>query len=1162
MQLTTFKSKGFKSFSELVSFKFDDSLTGVVGPNGCGKSNIVDAIRWVLGESTASSLRGSLLVDVLFNGTEKHSAADWCFVELHFDNNQQMGGAMWSAYPTIIVRRELARDGNQKYTINGQTVRRRDVIDLFHDAGTTPRSYSIIEQGMVGDLAEASPEKLRSYLETAAGVSYYKDRRRNAQLRFRASEENLSNIDLVLEGFAKQIRSLQRQTQTVRSYQRLTNEIKTLEATSLLMQKDYMTAQLEQCHQSIGVHQTNVDNSINKTQVVKEKLNALNAQSQSHNEQLEADRKGMNDAQNAYSLAQYELQNIEKIWQLHQENLIILQKDKVDIANKLQNCVVEKEELQEKINKLEKNVNNQENYNIKQTEDLLLLQKEVQEKQLNFDHCLQQKNELQRLTESESVKEQLLNQQANKLERQIEQIIADIQSKSQLIENVNSETAAYFGDLPETIETLINTIETSEKERDSVEVSKSKTDLEVRELEKELAGLDTEIVALKKLVRQSYDSADELTPIINAYKVKAGKWGGALDAALGVYATAFAVDNIDGFIAQKGMPPVGYAIVESNTNTMFDNTKNTAISLPSLTDSIYIDEAHGQLLKQWISQVYVADTVEQAITQRHQLQDNERIITQDGTVVSKNAIAVYGEVSGGYNWQERFETLIEQYKTQDQIYTQKQNELKQISDKFAFINTTIKAAQQEKQQKQNTLTEKTIAWNREQERQKAIKEQTTQLKESLTTLTNEQTTLHRSQSEIKNKNTAYKVRYAEIQSVFEQERIALQESRTGLEQRQKNFAASTEEHRRLNTEQTQITQRQSHLRDLTVDYIERQQKLQNEISDIEQKIKMTDSSTLQDKFKQQNIVFEQKKQRFNTTNQKITQMLENQKQLNKQREALLVEENNFREQMNEKRIKEREITVNIERLQDFLEELTLDKEVYDALMVSIKEQNTDSQTIKNNIATIKEKRDKLGPINFAAENELIEIQEKKSELDLQKTDATTALDELKMAIARIDNETKSRLKTIFDGINKNFPAIFKKFFGGGDAYLEISDGSILDANFEIKVRIPGKRQLSARMLSGGEKAASALAFIFSIIKLNPPPFCILDEVDAPLDDFRSQLFAQLLKEVAQDVQCIVVSHNKSTISTLPRLIGVTQQEAGVSKIVSVSLGEALRVVTN
>lgn len=1162
MRLTAFKAKGFKSFCEQVAFKVDNSLTGIVGPNGCGKSNILDAIRWVLGESTASMLRGSLLVDVLFNGTQKHEAADWCFVELEFDNSKSLGGELWSQYPTIIVRRELARDGNQKYSINNKTVRRRDVIDLFHGTGATPRSYSVVEQGMIGDLAEANSDKLRAYLEEAAGVSHYKDRRKSTEARFRSSEENLQNLDLIIDGLEKQGRSLQRQIYTFNSHQKLTATIRTLQATLLTTKKQTNQNALTEWQDKEGQQQQTIEQCDKNLEDIKNQLQECTQQSHHLTEQLEAAREVLSVAKTQSEKAQYDLQNVEKIRHLHKERLEVYEADKNELTNQLNAVAAEKDTLEQQQVELSQQVENQQQQSMQCDEEIALLQTAAEDAHSKFEVCQQQKNNIERLLESEQVRQQLLNEQVAKLNTQIQQFESEIKNRESLINKFDKTAPEALNQLQLGLFALDETIATLESQLKTTTAEKQTQESTLHELEKELAGLETEITALSKLERPQFEAAKELKHITEVVQVQAGEWSRALDAALGVYATALAVSNIDEFVKQKGVPPVGNAIVEHNPPSLSSTTTaNNAINLPLLLSLINMDADKVAVLQHWMAGVYAAQSLEEAMGQRGNLQANERIVTQDGTVLTRYSMMVYGEVAGGFDWQERVKTLTATRTDKNQLYVECQNALTHLTKQFNQLQTQHKNALAQRESESQQLTESKISWNRELERQQAIKEQQAAAVATLHSLCDEQQVLQDSTRKIADNLADFNARYQKMQDDFTTTQQQRDSSQEAVAQKRSEAEEALIALQQSQQQCQQIEQQLVYAENQIADYNNRLQNLQKEKNKHANELQGIDDSTLKIKLTESQAVVSDKQEAFDVIDIELKKTTTVREQLEAKKETTAQEKEREKEQLNNILFEIHNISTELNRNAEDIAALQLTDEDKQRLAEKLNEQTLEAE-ITNQINTAQNKLNHLGPVNFAAQSELQKINEDKTQLEAQKADVLTAISELRSAINRIDKETEVRMQAMFDGINQQFPPFFQKFFGGGHAQLEMSDASILEADFEIKSQLPGKRQLSARMLSGGEKAALALSFLFSIIKLNPPPFCVLDEVDAPLDDTRSHLFASILADMVSDVQCIVVSHNKGTISTLPRLIGVTQEEAGISRVVTVTLGEALRVATN
>ena len=1153
MRLTAFKAQGFKSFADPVSFKTGGGLIGVVGPNGCGKSNIVDAIRWVLGESRAASLRGNMLADVLFNGSDSRPPSDWCSVRLHFQNEGEARGTLWENYPEIIITRELSRDGDQNYTINDIRVRRRDVIDLFRGTGVSPRAYGVVEQGMVSQIAEAGPEELRAFMEEAAGVSHYKDRRRESERRIQSSRENLQHLLTGADTLRKQSSSLSRQQKTAQRYQKLTEEIRHLEALSILSRRRGVREDLQKRREAVAATEGEIT-AVRKTlEEQKRRMESLSESRRQQTTKTESARQKMDDAQKAIDLVQRDMDNLAEIRNLARARHDESRQEAKDLEKRATDIAAEHLQLTEDLAQIETAVADSQQ-KISAMEGRLEELRAVQENDRQAVESLgQQQTNLLRRLETEKVRQRMVAEKIEGLDKRLQEAkdsLTELDAAPPKDDNLPANR-----EQEEEIHILNERLQQLKQQRRQAAEAVETADATVRRLENEYAALMTEMNTLSRVLQEDGEwKTNSEERLAHVFRANAGDWARALDTALGSYATARIVDDLRDFVDESGLPPPGHALIEKPQNDAPPPPARD-FGLPALLSLIDISDEGSKALTPWLQGVYAAETAAQAMAHREQLGDREKIISKDGFLFTPHSLSAHGEVKGGYDWEEHHRQLAEQC-------AKKKEALSQAREFLETQRTALKNKESEEesisadlQSKRQLHTERQIAQSRAEERRQAAIARRQELEQHCAAL----------QAEHEGDDALHRELSASIAHLQGEEagiRTALTEAQSALDATTENVSSN---HRQWETltahrhdwalRQREIKQRLSHLQATREETEERRKKNQAIQNEEKRALQRTNEETLTANMQEKKTEWQTARTEFLGQREALTKMEEEHETLEQRREKERAVLENRQQKINEERLKEHELAFTEERLLETLDELALDEATIAEWEA---EALNDERDWKEEMEEKRQKRDRLGAINHAADNDLRECLDKLAEVETQQNDIETAIADLEEAIKRIDGETKKRLSDAYEAINREFGILAKRFFGGGEASLEMTGNSVLESGFELKVRPPGKRISSIRMLSGGEKAAAAAAFVFAIIKLNPPPFCILDEVDAPLDDQRSQRFIDILQEITQTVQCLVVTHNKGTVSSIPSLIGVTQEEAGVSKIVSVSLSDALR----
>ena len=1147
MRLSAFKVAGFKSFADPVSFKVSGGLTGVVGPNGCGKSNIVDAIRWVLGESRASSLRGETLSDVLFNGSEKRAAADFCSVELRFSNdnkNDNNNGGVWRTYSEITVKRELGRDGRQGYYINNNNVRRRDVVDLFRGTGVAPRAYGVVEQGVIANIADSSPEELRAYMEEAAGVSHYRDRRRESERRLHSSAANLQQVELLLHNQQKHVNALKRQARAARQYRELGEEINCLEALLIMGRRDTALQQLEQARTVLTTFDEKIGALQTRMEELKGKSAANRVSRESARQRCDEMQQRQTEAQALLAAAARDLQNSGEVMAAARQRLADGEKELSVLKVQITAFETEKVELRQRERVLQRDMEDGKTNTSAQAEALSRMQGVLRDKQEVVNAVRQRLADMERRLESETVRLKMLAEREEELTVRLARTEALLAADREEDDGGEESAAAE--------QKIVNDLEarlTAQREKHDAATAQTTTlEEETRVLENDIAVLTAE----RDTLRTMLGAPRRGRRLAQVLQIDAGDWARALDAIFGGYANAAVVDDIGAYLRENGAPAAGVAVVDLTPS--LPSVATAAGELPTLLSLLPAAGGRRDMLAYWLHGTYAAKDDDEACAARMQLRHGEQIVTPAGNIYGAHSLLATGETRGGFNWERRMQKLATAAREKEEALAAAQDALSAARGEEAQEDDILRELLNELAMAQEALAERRMEVEKQRERRRLqhARREEWQAAAAVIRCEREESEAARRQGELE--NSVLDKKRVKARALYEQEQSKLDAAMQDVEKYRAEVDAAANHRRDLTFQHADIGRRTKDIDERLRDAQVRQKYLETRVRTHHSELTAADETALRRAYAEREQECRIAEQELVQQRQLLQESENNEASLENERESVRTELEQIRQKSVATRLNERENSITVNRLNDSLEELGFS----DAHLVEIaeKRQAEDKQA---QIDLLRGKRERLGAINFMADSELRECEAKAAELGEQKEDIEKGIEELRATIKKIDDETQTLLRRMFDGVNREFYKLFQQLFGGGEAHLAMSGDSILEAGFELRVRPPGKRLLPVRTLSGGEKAAAAAAFIFAILSLNPPPFCVLDEVDAPLDEIRSGRFVTLLQAVASDMQCLIITHNKNTISSLSRLLGVTQEEAGVSKMVSVTLTDALKM---
>jgi chromosome segregation protein len=1170
MRLKQIKLAGFKSFVDATTVTLPGNRCAVVGPNGCGKSNIIDAVRWVMGESSAKQLRGENLTDVIFNGSTTRKPNSAASIELVFDNSDGRIGGEFSSYADIAIRREVSRDGQSNYLLNGNRCRRRDIQDIFLGTGFGPRSYSIIEQGMISQLVEAKPEELRVYLEEAAGISKYKERRRETENRIKHTRENLERINDIREELGRQLDRLQRQAQAAVRYRELKTEESLLSAQFFTLRYNGFAETLQTTQQKI----TDLELALEKAVAEQRHIEA----SVEEKRQLVAQQSEQaNEIQEHFYQLGTEIARIEETLQFNQQRSQQLQVDltgaeqrQTETQKQLAMDEQQISEMQQQLAELQPNLQSAQQQNQQDQEALGETEAQGSEVQQRWDKFLAVAAENEREIEAQSSRLEYLKQLVERLltlrqrnEDAAQQAEQQPQEGGQLVEQL----ALQITDLESADRTLTQRIEdcleklTTAREQVVVrERALEEARGRVQELRHQLASLQAAQDAALGQDVQEAEAWIEAQGLRQAQRVGehlavVPGWERAIEAILGRFMQAIQVDSISDYAdALVSLAEGDVALVEYRDNLDQKSPRRAEFDLPTAASLVRSEAiAAGSLLYG----VYAAQSIEVALANRGALSSGQSIITREGLWVGSDWMRVLhggDQTQGIIERGQAIEQLLLNVEEAEQALAMLQQQLQEQRAEIESLESQREALQLESNSLTQNLSERRtdhgvrqVKMEEAAARKEQLQKDTEQLNEQIREERNRLEKTEERLQEVQEIAGEHGEQRETLALEREQANARLQQSREAADRSRDQFHQLNVQHQGLQSQlKVSLTARER--------LLNQQQDLQKQLHNIQQSIEQSSQPQpeLQQQLTDKLATRVEVEGRLNAIRSEIAAIDESIQIQQVEREQVEAQVEQVRGGLEHARVERQGISVQeanvLEQLQSTGHDLA---EVQEGLPEEANEQQWAEE-----LERMGRRIQRLGAINLAAIEEYDQESERKQYLDAQAEDLELAMQTLLDAIAKIDRETRSRFKDTFEAVNSKLSELFPKVFGGGHAYLELTGDDMLDTGVSLMAQPPGKRNASVHLLSGGEKAMTAVALIFSIFHLNPSPVCLLDEVDAPLDDINVTRFAGLIKEMSESVQFLVITHNKITMEMADYLMGVTMQEAGVSRLVSVDVEAA------
>ncbi len=1173
MRLKQINLAGFKSFVDPTHIPVPGQLVGIVGPNGCGKSNVIDAVRWVLGETSARQLRGETMQDILFNGSSQRQPVNRASVELIFDNSLGKAAGQWSSYAEISVKRVLGRDREAtSYYINNVHVRRRDVADIFLGTGLGSRAYAIIEQGMISRVIEAKPEELRVFLEEAAGVSQYRERRRETELRLRDARENLLRVEDIRQELDQQLEHLQGQAEVATRYHEFQARLRTAQNLLWLLRRQDAGTQRARHLKEIERLGLELEAETAGLRAAEKRLEEMRAQHYRASDEVHS-------AQGAFYESNAETARLEQEIAHQRENRARVERELADLRaqaerDRMQLAAAQASlaewhgELSRAVERLAacETAVRGENDKLPVAEEAFRATRnrydELQRALAQAEQGLEV--EQTKLTHARQVQEQLAQRgQRLREERQSLQP-ADAPQLAQL----RKEIAA----LEATLHSARDSLSNQEAQLPQAEQASHDKDAALDAGNQRLAGLEARLHALTQLQERLARGAEtegwlgerglaKASRLWQGIRIEPG-WEDALEAVLRERLNGIGLERLDQAERWFSEPPPGKVTVYAPSRDA------AAAAAPSVSSMVgceplrrFVSCSDPRLegvIADWLHQVYVVADAAAGFAARARLPAGAMLVTKEGHVFTRHSVSFHAPDSELHGVLSR------------------QREIEQLGGTMAAaraeatkLRQDAAAAEEDVKRRRSRLDELRATINEMQQRHHAL-----QLEALRLTGLNERVIQRAQQIAVELAEVEALSGAAVASQQAEQARIAELQSEAG--QRRDELGLATDLYRRAENILELQRNALQRARDEAQQAMFLKQSCDNKINEIDNSIKALsenearleaslklrqqefashDEAPLQQQLQRALVVRGEREQALARVRDALEGMEASLKALDEERHGTEQKLDPLREKITEIRLKEQEARTNEEQYAQQLAEAGAREDE----LVQQLEKGMRPGALQGEIGRLNEEIKTLGAVNLAALEELEAARERKNYLDAQSLDLTQAMATLEDAIRRIDRETRERLQHTFEEVNRHFGQLFPALFGGGHARLELTGEEILDAGVLVTAQPPGKKNTTIHLLSGGEKALTALSLVFALFQLTPAPFCLLDEVDAPLDDYNTGRFCELVRKMSRNSQFLFISHNKITMEIAEQLLGITMQEPGVSRVVAVDIEEAMKL---
>nr|WP_217916231.1 chromosome segregation protein SMC [Duganella sp. BJB1802] len=1156
---------GFKSFVDPTNFQVPGQLVGVVGPNGCGKSNIIDAVRWVLGESKASELRGESMQDVIFNGSTHRKPAGRASVELVFDNNEGKASGQWGQYVEIAVKRTLTRDGTSTYYINGQPVRRRDIQDIFLGTGLGPRAYAIIGQGMISRIIESRPEELRVFLEEAAGVSKYKERRRETENRLHDTRENLLRVEDILRELNSNLEKLEGQAAVATKFHQLQSDQEEKQKLLWLLRKIEAENEQKKYFREMEQAQNDLEEQTAKLRNVELSLEQMRQAHFAAGDRLHTAQGSLYQTNAEIGSLEAQIKFVIESRSRLQAQLAALTAQRDQWQQQASEYGGQIEEAEFTLEELSAKVEQSQMMAEQKAESLPMLEQVWREAQTKSTESRARIMQAQQQLELESAHQRNANNILNGLAVRRERLQ---QEKSGL----NLPDSAHLSNLrmqleekQQALEEQGFLLEEALEQQPKLEEERQAAQQQVNTETAANAQLEARLNALRQL-QERVQTQGKVTPWLQKHEldtlprlwqklnIESG-WETALESVLRERTSALQMSNIEWAKAFFGdAPPAKLALFAPSTAV-----PPAPVEVPGLKPFLNLlklnDPGLRGLLQDWLHNVYIAEDTAEAFAERAKLPAGGCFVTRQGHAVTQGSVRFYAadsEQDGMLGRQQEIDNITKQLRAQQMLADEARARSVRADAAVSELTrrlTEYRAKLQSLQQSVHTLQLDVVKLSEIEAR---FNQRSNQIETDLAEIAaqEEEQTQVKMESEEKFEQLDMELGnlqgdHEEGQTLFLEKEQRLADAREALRDLER---AAQEAQFAEKSQRSKIEEFRRSIATANAQVVQVTQSLeagQNELASLESGQANDGLQELLDRRTSQEKALSDARHELDQIAQQLRMFEEGrmstERALQPQRDKIM-----------EMQLKEQAARLNQEQFAAQLAEVQADE----AALAEKLHPDMKASYLQGEVTRLTNAISMLGAVNLAALDELATASERKNFLDAQNADLNEAINTLEDAIARIDKETRDLLQDTFDRVNGHFSELFPILFGGGQAKLIMTGDEILDSGVQVMAQPPGKKNATIHLLSGGEKALTATALVFSMFRLNPAPFCLLDEVDAPLDDANTERFCRMVKRMSDHTQFLFISHNKIAMEMANQLIGVTMQEQGVSRIVAVDMESA------
>ncbi|WP_127347044.1 chromosome segregation protein SMC [Pseudidiomarina mangrovi] len=1152
MRLKYIKLVGFKSFVDPTKVPFPHQMTCVVGPNGCGKSNVIDAVRWVLGESSAKNLRGDAMTDVIFNGSSARKPVSQASVELVFDNSAGRIQGEFADYAEISVKRQVTRDGQSNYFLNNSKCRRRDITDLFLGTGLGPRSYAIIEQGMISRLIESKPQELRVFIEEAAGISKYKERRRETETRMQHTRDNLDRLNDVRQELGSQLDKLLRQAAAARRYKELKAQERQYKAQLQALRWLAHEQHAQQLRSQLAEHQNELEKWQAQQRGSERGSIELREQVATAKQQLDQVQQQYYQLGNQITRFEAQLQQGQQQLSQRQQRLQQVQHELEQLAQTQQQDQQQAEELEWQQQQLQPDYHEAEQQALLVAEQVEQVEQEYLAWQDDYQQFLQLQQQAQQGVQQVQLQQQQLGLQLRQCDHEQDSLSHELeQLQQQLMQLDNSDFAAQVSSSEAALAHTEQQFEQQQQQLHDWQQHSEQLQQQRDEQQTERQQLQGRISSLQQLLAAS--QAASWPEAVATWLAQQGlKSSGQVRHLLQIN-TAWQL------AAEQILAPwlSAWVLAEPPTDWPLQLGARLVLLQSQPAPQGSLAEQVAAPLQQWplLQQIGLAACQQQA---------QQLLASGQWHLV----LTPQGQLWSAAGYQAAAIAAADSELQQQQSLQHCQSELEQVSQTLAQLDQQHQQLRQQCQQCQQQLAEQRPQLHEQQAQHRVLLQQQQwqlqqhqQLQQRVEQLQQRQQQLLQQQTQLNDQLEASQQQLTEAQHQLDQyiDDGSWQQRRTELQQQRQRLREQQQlQQQQLQQLQQLRQQRQAQIQQLQVLQQRSQQQAQQLTQQLEQ-------------LRQPDVELQEQQE---LTALQLHEHIEQRAEVDELRRSLSNQVSELEQQLRDLSSGAQSVDSQLERARNKVQSVQLElaalQERSRTVLAVLQDMQQPLKPVLESLPEAANEKawqvelerlqgaiSRLGAINLAAIDEADVLAERKDYLDQQHTDLSASLETLESAIRTIDKETRQRFKTTFDAVNEGLQELFPKVFGGGSAYLDLTDTDLLETGVTIMARPPGKKNSTIHLLSGGEKALTALSLVFAIFRLNPAPFCLLDEVDAPLDDANVGRFCRLVEEMSASVQFIYISHNKVAMEMASHLAGVTMQEPGVSRLVAVDIDAAV-----